>query len=424
MVPEALIRARALAVRLGSRKALAPLDLDLAPGEALLLTGASGAGKSTLLRALAGVLPEEAAASGELTVAGLTPPDPDLPRRVGFVPQNPAHALFLPTVAAEVAAGPRHLGLDDPEGRGLAALAALKGSGLRDRECRALSSGEAQRVAIAAALASGPELLLLDEPTSFLDAGAVAALALILRDLRASGTALLVAEHRPERLAFAFDRTLSLGGEAALPAASPTGVSPPKGMGRTVLRAEGLAYADVLKRVDLEIRAGERLALTGANGAGKTTLARLLAGLLRPSRGRIARAGRVGLTPPDPREALLTETAAEELRLGPENFGLPCDGAMLERVGLQGEAATRPASLSLGGQGRLSVGAAAACAPALLILDEPTVGQDARSLERLLELLAVLAEAGTAVLLVTHDEAVARAFAPRIERLEGGRLLS
>ncbi len=415
-----MIRARGLSVRYGPRPALPPLDLDVAPGEAVLLAGPSGGGKSTALRALAGLLPEEARIEGGIEVAGLRPPHPDLPRRVGYVPQNPAHALFLPTVAAETAAGPRHLGLDDPEGRARRALASVEALPLLGRECRALSSGEAQRVAIAAALASGPELLLLDEPTSFLDGAGAEALARTLRALRAGGATLLVAEHRPDRLALPFDRTVLLGVAQRIPPPSPLR----RETGAVVLRAEGVAFAPVLRDVDLEIRAGERLALAGPNGAGKTTLARLLAGLARPTRGRIRRAGRVGLTPPDPREALLAERADAEIALGPDNLRLPCDpAAALASVGLAGEGATRPTALSLGGQARLSVGAAAACAPVLLILDEPTVGQDAASLARLLNVLAGLSVGGTAVLLATHDDATARAFATRVLRIEAGTLL-
>jgi energy-coupling factor transport system ATP-binding protein len=186
-----------------------PVDLRLAPGEQVLVLGPSGAGKSTLLRCLHGAVPH--AVPGRVTgtvevegrdvaahaVAGLA----DV---VGVLAQDPETGVCLPDVADEVAFGPENLGTD-PAAIGPAVAAALAVTGaahLAGRRTDALSGGELQRVALAAAVVTGPRLLLLDEPTSMLDADGVAAVRSALRAVRdATGAASVLVEHRLDELA-------------------------------------------------------------------------------------------------------------------------------------------------------------------------------------------------------------------------------
>lgn len=436
---------RDLDVAYGVVEALRGFSLSLTPGEAVVLTGPSGCGKSTVLRALAGLLGEDATVNGTCEVEGLNPlAQPiDLPRTIGYVPQNPAHALFCTTVREEVAAGPRHLGLDDPHGRARAAMIAMGCDHLIDRPVRELSSGQQQRVAIAAALAAGPRLLLMDEPTSYLDRQGLAALSEAIQAIRAQGVTLLIVEHRLDRLPPTLDRLIEMTDGAVIgerpfaPRPMPDFALDAPVCGEVVVRTEKLSVAyekrPILDGIDLEIRRGERVALLGDNGVGKTTLARALAGLLKPTSGRVMNGqGRriepgvdVGLTTPSPTESLFCDTVREELAFGPGNFGLPMpDDAFFAGMRLQGLETRRPTALSLGQQQRVSVSAAVSTAPRLLILDEPTVGQDPDSLRGLFEGLAALSHRGVATLLVTHDHAIAAAFASRILRLENGRLRS
>ncbi len=165
-----------LSVSYGSRQALCDVDLTVRSGECVLLAGASGSGKSTLLHCLNRLIPQ--CLPGEVTGRVLLDERPidgatvaELSRIVGVVFQNPRTQLLNVRVEDEVAFGPRNLGLDDDEveRRVAWALDAVGLSALRPRTTHALSGGERQRLAIAAVLAMGPRLLVLDEPMANLD---------------------------------------------------------------------------------------------------------------------------------------------------------------------------------------------------------------------------------------------------------------
>src|SRR5205085_2664773 len=175
--------------------------------------------------------------------------------------------------------------------RGVEESALALGIGhLLDRSTAELSGGELQRVALAAALAGDPALLVLDEPTSQLDPVAGDELIGVLRRLNEDrDTAILLAEHRLERCLAAADRVVALD------------------QGR--LGCDGPA---ILRAASLTIAPGERVALMGRNGAGKSTLLRHAAGLMQPTRGRISTGGRVALLLQNPTDYLVHETVGEE----------------------------------------------------------------------------------------------------------------
>lgn len=188
--------------------ALRGVDLDVGPGELVVIAGATGSGKSTLLRLLAGLLePTE----GAVSVDGVPAGDRAARGRVAIVFQNPETQFFAETVLADVAFGPRNLGLDDPEAAAADALVAVGLSPERfgPRSPFALSGGEARRVAIAGALAMRAPYLLLDEPTAGLDAAG-------RRDVidaieaRRSGTGIVVVTHDPEEFLGRADRLVAL----------------------------------------------------------------------------------------------------------------------------------------------------------------------------------------------------------------------
>lgn len=475
----AAVDARGWGWRHAGRRAPAVRDLDLAiaPGERVLLLGPSGAGKSTLLAALAGVLGEgdDGETTGELRIDRLPPAAAR--GRSGLVLQDPESQVVLSRVGDEVAFGPENLGVprDDILRRIPEALAAV-GLGhlpLAHPTTR-MSGGQKQRLALASVLAMRPGLLLLDEPTANLDpAGAAEVRDAVARVLDATGATLVVVEHRVDLWLDLVDRVVVLAGDGTLladgdpasvlaarrgdldaagvwlPGATPRRAGSAGATGGPLLAAHRLDVArdaPLGLAVDLELRAGTTTVVAGPNGAGKSTLALTLAGLLRPAAGDLAAtdelsagagpspwrwssrdlARRIGTVFQSPDHQFLASTVRDELALGPRSLGLPDPDVraddVLDRIGLTALAAANPFTLSGGQRRRLSVGTALATAPRLLVLDEPTFGQDARSWEDVVGLLADAAGRGVGIVAASHDDRLAAALGADVLTLPSGRL--
>ncbi|RBY93705.1 ABC transporter ATP-binding protein [Blastococcus sp. TF02-8] len=450
--------------RHADRRAWAVRDVDLRiePGERVLLTGASGSGKSTLLHALGGLLePEAGDARGELLVDGVAP---DRRRsRAGMVFQDPDAQLVMTRSGDDVAFGLENVGtpprliwpaVDD-------ALAAVGFDLGRDRATAALSGGQKQRLVLAGALAPRPGLLLLDEPTAQLDpAGSALVRTAVAHAVSDRSATLVVVDHDVEAWLPLVDRVVELlpgGGSVEhgpgwMPAPLRLPTRSPRAAGELLLSAEAAGSthrgSDVpsLRPVDLELRAGRTTAVTGPNGTGKSTLALLLGGLRAPTTGRVVagpaltaalrRPGRppsrwraaelverIGTVFQHPEHQFLTGRVRDELALGPRRSGAAGPAAtrvadeLLERLGLTELAEANPFTLSGGQQRRLSVATALATRPRVLVLDEPTFGQDRDTWAELVALLAEQQDADRALCLVTHDAAVVRALADEVLEL-------
>ncbi|HEY2949858.1 MAG TPA: ABC transporter ATP-binding protein [Micromonosporaceae bacterium] len=447
------------------------VDLRIEQGERVLLLGPSGAGKSTLLAALAGLLADDSGEQeGSVEVAGL---DPHKAReRVAIVFQDPETQLVMARAGDDVAFGLENRGVPTEEiwPRVDDALSRVGFRYGRDRSTAALSGGEQQRLALAGALATRPDVLLLDEPTANLDPAGAALVRAAIGTAPARDTTVVLVEHRVAESLPLVDRVVVLQPGGGVRADGPPAavfaahgdrlaadgvwvpghpISPRRARsapGDELLAAESLGFRHpgaaqpALSDVDLVVRAGEALAVLGPNGAGKSTLALLLGGLLRPGTGRVvaspALAGDLAGTPPhrwraaaltrrigsvfqDPEHQFVALTVREELALGPRRIGLPPDvlastvDGLLERLHLDRLAGANPYTLSGGEQRRLSVATALATAPRLLVLDEPTFGQDRRTWIELLDLLAGLRDDGHGVVAVTHDSDFVAALADR-----------
>jgi energy-coupling factor transport system ATP-binding protein len=489
-VPEPLLELEGFSYRYAGapRDALRDITLAVEPGELVVLAGRSGCGKTTLLRAGCGLVPHffGGEAAGRLSVAGLDVRDhgpAEIGREVGFVAQDPESQVVSTTVRAELEL-PLELRGDPPPARARAVeevALALAMPHLLDRATDTLSGGELQRVALAAALAPRPELVLLDEPTSQLDPVAGDELIWLLRRLNEEwGTSFLLAEHRTERCLAAADRVIALADGAvgfdgappdflawatredpalATPAARlfdlaglsplPTGVkdarrslsaAPALGRGsdpepnaalgrgsdpepKAVLAVrdlwveldDGEGPRDVIRGLDLEIAAGERVALMGRNGAGKSTLLRACAGIEEAVRGRVQAPGGCALLTQSPGDYLLRERVGDELP-GPEGE------AALARVGLAGFEDRHPGDLSGGERQRLALAIATAGreSTGLVCLDEPTRGMDRARKEDLAGWLGEVSAGGAGVFVATHDVEFAAGFADRVVLLGDG----
>jgi energy-coupling factor transporter ATP-binding protein EcfA2 len=435
-----------------------------------MLLGASGSGKSTLLSGLAGLL-EGGESEGELRVDGLDPRDAR--DRTGIVFQDPESSLVMARAGDEVAFGleNRCVPANEIWPRVDEAVEKVGFTYGRNRATDALSGGEQQRLALASALALRPGLLLLDEPTANLDpAGATLVRDALRRVLGGGQQTMVLVEHRVAEATDLVDRVIVLQpGGGVLADGSPADVfarlgdelaeagiwvpnhplpmppSRPRPSPDEVLTAERVGYHYPAEEplavgpIDLQLRTSEALAIVGPNGSGKSTLALLLGGLLRPSIGSVTGPDRqpiwrmpavrlarmIGSVFQDPEHQFLTGSVRDELTLAPRRQQLSAveasrrAAALMERLHLTPLAEANPFTLSGGEKRRLSVATALAGEPSVLILDEPTYGQDRRTAVELLDLLARQRDEGAAVCFVTHDLPFAAALADRTVELAG-----
>ncbi|HZN14389.1 MAG TPA: ATP-binding cassette domain-containing protein [Acidimicrobiales bacterium] len=458
--------------------------LDVHAGEVLLFMGRSGSGKSTVLRCVNGLVPHSTGGSfgGDVVVGGRSTrsyPPRKMADVVGFVHQDPEAQFVVDQVEADVAFALENLGMSPPAMRRRVeeVLDALGIAHLRDRSPASLSGGERQRAAIAGALAAGPSVLVLDEPTSQLDPqGADDVLAAIGRLNADLGTTVLLAEHRLERAAPLADRAVvvdagavsapvptaeAIAGYEGAPSVTrlgrllgwhpapltvreaqrfgaPTGLerpppatSPAPGAPLVAVRGASveLGRHRALRAVDVSVAEGEVIAVFGRNGAGKTTLLRAVAGLVSLAAGvvTIAEGRRAAYVPQDPNTLLLGPTVRDDVETTCRLLGQPAAEAAdrwLAMVGLTGMASRHPRDLSAGERQRVAIAAVGVGEPDVLLLDEPTRGMDAPSKAALEVLIRGMAGAGRSVMLATHDVELAARVATRVVVLGDGEVVA
>jgi energy-coupling factor transport system ATP-binding protein len=452
-------------VRYGAHAALRGVTIAIARGEIVGVAGHVGAGKSTLALAAAGLLERATRATIAGTVrhpAGGSPPS-------SFVFANPWTQLteLGGTVEEEVAVGPENQALPSAEIRVRVdrSLATADGTPLALRIPRELSGGELQRVALASALALDAPLVVLDEPTAQLDPEAARRFANAVRALAAGGRGVLLVSQDLALLVSVASRVIVLADGAVLAAGDPHDLltrQPPLDarLGSVERAAErsaferapadplleirdlaaGYADRDVLHGVSLTVPRGVISAWMGENGAGKSTLARAVMGLIPARAGSVAvggvsldalpveqRARHLGLVFQNPAAQLFERTALDEALFGPRVLGMPRDAALagareaLDAVGLLAELETNPADLTPQAQRRLAIAAAMAARPPMLILDEPTAGQDAAGRDWIARALRIQQTRGAAAV-ITHDLPFAQRHAGQVVTLARGKV--
>ncbi|MFC6706456.1 ABC transporter ATP-binding protein [Flexivirga alba] len=442
---------------LGRREeVISGLDLSFSPGEIVLLAGGSGAGKSTVLRALAGLLGEAVPGDQTGTV--------EVSAACGLLLQNPADSLVASTIGREVAFGPENLALPHDEiwRRAHECLAQVGLTYDVRRSTSALSGGELQRLALAGVLAIRPGLLLLDEPTSMLDDDTADHVRRrVLEAARATGATTIVVEHRIGPWLPYCDRVVVLERGQVVADTTPSaftaehtarmldagvwmpGVPDPTPVhvdaswvtpdrpghelqaeelqvDLTVRSLQGRVTHRALDGVTTVLHAGELTALVGPSGAGKSTLLAAFAGMLRPTAGTLAGAEppfarrrskelamAVGFVPQNPEHGFLRTTVRDEVACTATQLGRSVDvDSLLALMRLDHLAGANPFQLSGGEQRRLAVLAALAHRPAVVLLDEPTVGQDRHTWAAVAGWSLAARDAGATVAVATHDHAL------------------
>ena len=473
--------------------AIRSISLRLEPGELLLVAGASGCGKTTLARCINGLIPHsyKGEHSGSILLYGEEvggKPLAEVSQVVGTLLQDPERQIVASTVLGEMAFGPENLGLPREEihQRIDEVVERLGIEHLRERETFSLSGGEKQKVALAGVLAMRPSILILDEPLASLDPVSAREAMAIFRRLADEGVAILLIEHRVEDvLSIHPDRVLYISGGEAVYYGPPAGmyqrVDPhevklpatvameriralgkiERPLARPVARADGkavvtfegvsFAYGEgpaVLHGVDLTIRQGDVVAVLGPNGAGKTTLVKHAIGLLRPTSGRVLLGGKdtrqmsvaqiarsIGYVFQSPAHMLFASSVREELAFGPKNLEMPAEDIQVgvkesvEVLNLEGLEDYSPLALSFGQQKRTSIAAVLAMRSTVLVMDEPTAGQDYSNYTRFMRAIVEGDQEGggvlarfAATLFITHDLDLAVCYANRVILVSQGRI--
>jgi energy-coupling factor transporter ATP-binding protein EcfA2 len=474
---------------------LQQINLQIQAGNFALVVGNSGCGKSTLVRCIGGLVPHFSGGQikGRLTVDGKDPialGPRQLSRMVGYVFQDPEAQAILDVVEDEIAFALEHAGLEpkDMRLRIEEVLDLLDLAALRDRQLDQLSGGERQRVAIAAALALRPNILVLDEPTSQLDPqSAEDVLQALVRLNSDLGITIVLVEHRLERVLPYIDQLIylengqAISGDpqqilAEIPLAPPM-VQLAKQLGWSPLPLsikQGLRFSRniqlapapsqplstqktlprlaiehleaqyqqqrILHNINFQLWPGEIVVLLGRNGAGKSTLLKSIVGLVRPSYGRILLNGHdtskqsvasicqeIGYLPQDPNALLFAETVAEECAISLRNHAINDTmriSQTLQHLGLSNKAQAYPRDLSVGERQRVALATLLVSQPHTMLLDEPTRGLDYQAKTQLARILIEWKQRGLAVLLVSHDVEFAAQIASRIIIMGRGDIIA
>lgn len=470
------------------------VSFDIKSGSFVGVIGPTGAGKSTLCMALAGIIPNlaDGTMTGLVEVNGMNTSRHSvsaLSERIGYVQQDPEAQLFCASVEDEIAFPLENRGIaPDIIDKQIDVMLDLVGmTGYRKRVPTSLSGGQMQRVAIAAALAAEPDVLILDEPTAALDPEGKQEVFDVLERIRQTRSmTVIMAEQDTEHIAYWADQVLFMvngelvrNGDASLfvrekgllessgvqvaddPLPQVKAVqqgkkhkkdkkNQPERSKDVVISLDHVSYqyerggnaSKALDDVTFDIERGSFIGLIGRNGSGKTTLAKHLNGLIRPTQGTVTvdgldaskhsvgeMAAHVGFVFQNPDHQIFCSTIKEEIAFGPTALGL--DGAtvfkrvdeMLTLFDLHRYEDVSPATLGYGERRAVALSSVLAMRTPILVLDEPTAGLDHRLAARFLGTIEKLNQRGVTIVMISHDMRAVYRYCTHVLELEDGKVV-
>lgn len=444
------------------------VSLTVARGEAVLLCGCSGCGKTTLTRLMNGLIPHyyEGELSGSVTVSGGIVSDTplyDMAKSVGSVFQNPCSQFFNVDTDSELAFACENLGMPEQEVRDRVryTVSELALEPLLGRSIFELSGGEKQKIACGSVSALKPDIIVLDEPTSNLDAEGIRTLKAVIKQWKNEGKTIVIAEHRLHFMEGIADRVLYMKNgsiaeeykgmeffEQPLSFYADRGLRIPNltllsrmqeesqdGNGYCILKNMYYNYKDgktVLDIPKLFLPTGKATAVIGKNGAGKTTLMKSICGLLKHDKGVLELNGkryrakkRLSVcyqVMQDVNHQLFTESVLDEVLLSMKQEDEQKAEEILKKLDLLELKELHPISLSGGQKQRVAIASAFAADRELFVFDEPTSGLDFWHMKQVADHIKALTAKGKTVFIVTHDPEFIMACCDHILHLEQGKV--
>ena len=432
----------------GKTRILENVNIALDYGEVNLISGHSGEGKSTLLYIISGIIPNitDGNLSGEVLINGEDIKGKRLGevcRKVGVVLQNADEQIIQKTVEDEIAFGCENLAFSPEKiSKQIDTVCRLMKLD-QSWQSRKLSGGQKQRLITASTLAMGQKIVILDEPLANLDTAGAEMLMSTLKSLAKAGYCIIVIEHRLDKVFHVGNKSVSemtdretylkeQSAEMEDTCSEFSGTLP-------VFSLSDVAFSvkerGILNGVTFDVLKGSRTVLLGENGCGKTTLLRLISRLEKPTRGVILQNiddkfgqkskqskkwyQKIGVVYQNPDYQLFMPTVEKEIKFGAKSDEYADEIA--EKFGVKQLYARHPQSLSEGQKRRVSIAAVVATDPEVLILDEPTVGQDYRGLCKMVEVLnRIHTDTKNTMITVTHDCRCAAALCDRAVWIENG----
>lgn len=437
-----------------SDKILSNVDFHIEYGEVALLSGLSGEGKSTLISIASGIIPNIVMGDilGEVLVNGESIIGQRLSqvcRKVGVVLQNADSQIIHKMVEDEIAFGCENFAFPSDKIREQIDRVCMIMDIDKGLQTRTLSGGQKQRLITASALATGQNILILDEPLANLDVESAELLMDTLRILAKAGYAVLVVEHRLDKVLPYVDSVWNIRAGEVTKVENKIEYLRSQAIkieddtvrhlkGKTILKAKNLAFSvkgkEILKDINFDIYDGERVLLLGENGSGKTTLLRLISRLYRPTAGNIEQLinlkysakyrGKkwfkdIGIVYQNPNYQLFMPTVEKEIAFN--SVSQEYAEEIISLFELEHLRNRHPQSLSEGQKRRVSIASVAVSKPKVLLLDEPTVGQDYTGLCKLVEILDMLHDkTKNTMITVTHDMRCAEALCDRAILISDG----
>ena len=441
----------------GSEKIFDNVNFTLEYGDFVLLSGVSGEGKSTLLSIINGMIPfitpgklegKIYVNSEDVTAVRVS----ERAKLIGTVLQNADEQIVYDIVRDEIAFGCENLDIpvETIDRRIEASTNMMKIS--PDAKTRTMSGGQKQRLITASTLAMGQKIVILDEPLANLDTAGAEMLMSTLKSLAKAGYCIVVIEHRLDVVLPFVDKVFHVGGKRVREIKDKESYLKEQSVeisdscavfcgGQPVFSLSDVAFSVkdrvILNGVAFDILKGSRTVLFGENGCGKTTLLRLISRLEKPTRGVILQSisgkfgqkskqskkwyKKVGVVYQNPDYQLFMPTVEKEIKFGAKSDEYADEIA--EKFGIKHLYARHPQSLSEGQKRRVSIAAVVATKPEVLILDEPTVGQDYKGLCEMVEVLnRIHEETHNTMITVTHDKRCAAALCDRAVWIKDGKV--